>query len=556
MPSPLLFLAPLGALAPVQTGPWTVTAIVLEGDPVAGVGNVTLVSQTEVSDTGAWLVEVDTDHADTNADGLLLLDGALYLREGQPLAAPAGASLDSFDSFFLNAQGDASFNFFLDGTLGTNDDSGIYFGANPGLVYQEGQPITAPGPANGALWQGFFETRVNDLDQVLTLGTLDVPLVGTTVDRILLLTTLSGGAVVNEQVIALEGDVLPGQTEVVEDFKTASHQIELGDTGLVAFVADLAGDAALDHALYFGGALIAQEGSPSPIPGRNWSSLSSTNLDISSSGHIVYTGSLDGDTNSNTVIVRDAQKFRQEGDPVPVVSLAAFQLTGFGTGPVFVDESGGVLWFGDWNDVDTTVDTGLFYNDTLLIQEGITVVGGVIVDEIRGISDGYMLSDGGAWATVRLSLVGGIECAVLLRREPVVGSVAGCVPNPGTLSVASGTPALGQPVTFALDTTAHSLGFGLLFGASGPIPLAGPCGLDIGFGEILIDVLNPPNPIFLGSGVFSTGSPATVAGVVPLDESFFGLTLWLQGAFVDGVDPVLVPPSLTNALTVEFGSQP
>ena len=74
-----------------------VSSVVLELQNVPGVGNVTSIANVVINDDGEWIVEVDTDNPDTTADGALLSNGVLLLREGQLLPAPIGASIGSFD---------------------------------------------------------------------------------------------------------------------------------------------------------------------------------------------------------------------------------------------------------------------------------------------------------------------------------------------------------------------------------------------------------------------------------------------------------------------------
>ena len=50
----------------------TMTVVVLEGDVVAGLGAVTRIDNLDVNDAGEWLVEIDTDIADTNTDGFVI----------------------------------------------------------------------------------------------------------------------------------------------------------------------------------------------------------------------------------------------------------------------------------------------------------------------------------------------------------------------------------------------------------------------------------------------------------------------------------------------------
>src|SRR5688572_16209520 len=52
--------------------PFTITPIVVEGDSVAGVARVSRVDNLAVNDSASWLVEVDTDFANTTQDQFLL----------------------------------------------------------------------------------------------------------------------------------------------------------------------------------------------------------------------------------------------------------------------------------------------------------------------------------------------------------------------------------------------------------------------------------------------------------------------------------------------------
>src|SRR5690606_31918004 len=114
-----------GAVAVVAAGQLVPEPLLVEGDSVDGLGAVTRIDNLAVNAQGLWLAEVDTDNADTEADGAILKDGQLFLREGQALNEPAGAFLDSFDAVAVNNHGFAGWNFFLDGTSGSGDDSGV-----------------------------------------------------------------------------------------------------------------------------------------------------------------------------------------------------------------------------------------------------------------------------------------------------------------------------------------------------------------------------------------------------------------------------------------------
>jgi hypothetical protein len=386
-----------------------IETLVLEGDSVPGVGLVTSIDNLAVNNLGQWIVEADTDHANTDADSVLIRDGVLYLREGDALDEPEGASIDSFDSVNINVLGESGWNFFLDGTGGTYDDSGIYL--NTDLVIQEGDISGAPEFSPGTPYVGFFEVKINDADAMLVVASVDDPNIPTTVDRALVIISSDAQS---ESVFAKEGDVLPGQVEAVEDFGTSWSRFDFNNVGDVMFFAELEGSSETDGAIYLNETLLAQEGTPSPIDGRNWQLLSSRPLDVNNNGDYVYRGNLDGDAADDEVIIRNGVKFLQEGDTLP--AIAPFTLESFGTSaPVLITDDGDVVWYGDWNNPDTDIDSGLFLNDTLLVQDGVTVIDGQVVDTVARLEDTLRISDNGRHIIFEATLADGANGAFLIK---------------------------------------------------------------------------------------------------------------------------------------------
>jgi hypothetical protein len=264
-------------------------------------------------------------------------------------------------------------------------------------------------------YRGFFEAKINESNQILYIASVDDPAIASTVDQVLALVQVDGsGTVLSENVLVKEGDVLSGQTESVATFGTGPHNFALNDAGDRLFFVDLTGDTSADGVIYGNSVVLAQEGQPSPVASRNWSSLSSPELDLSNNGDYVFSGSLDGDSASNLVIIKNGAKFRQEGDLLVDPAVNTFAIQSFGTGPIDVADNGSVLWYCDFDDANTDTDTGLFLDDTLLVREGVTTVGGVAVDTIRGIQDGYMLSDNGKFVIFRAVLADGTDGAFLI----------------------------------------------------------------------------------------------------------------------------------------------
>jgi hypothetical protein len=399
---------------------FTITPAVLEGDQVPTVGVVTSIDNLVINNDGSWIVEADTDNADTEADSVLIKDGVLLLREGQSLVEPAGASIDSFDSVTLNNNGNSGWNFFLSGTGGTFDDSGVYF--NTELVLQESTISMAPQFTPGTPYIGFFEVKINDPGDLLVVASVDDPNIPTSVDRALVLWDIDdSGNLLSEFVIVKEGDVLPGQTETVADLGTNHYQFAFNSFGDAMYFADLTGDSAVDGVIYINLNKIAQEGDPSPVPGRTYYFVSGRGMDLNDYGEFVFKAQLDNsDTTNDYVLIRDGEIFRREGETIPAIAPFTFEgSSAFGStgGPVQIDHCGNVFYFGDWDNPNTDVDSGLFLNDELLVEEGVTVIAGSPIDTINSGTDAFALSENGRFAIFEGTLVDGRNGAFIIEFE-------------------------------------------------------------------------------------------------------------------------------------------
>lgn len=392
--------------------PFTITQLVLEGDSVPGVGIVTRIDNLAVNNDGQWIVEADTN-APTDFDSVLIRDGKLYLREGDPIELPKGATIDSFDSVNLNNLGMSGWNFFLDGTMDIFDDSGIYL--NTELVIQESDISTAKGFTPGTPYIGFFEATINNNDapQLLLMASVDDPNIPSSVDRALVVVDLGAVAGFSETVIFKEGDILPGQTEMIADFQTGPHDFAFNDAGDVMFIADLTGDTAVDGAIYLNSELLAQEGSASPVEGRNWLSLSVAVVELNNSGDHAFRGRLDGDTATDYLIVKNGAKLVQEGDILadtngaPLTTLSS-------SGPLRLNDEGEAVWRGVWIDPKLCEVVGLFKDESLLVQEGVTTDEGFLFESIIAGQDGISLSDNGRYMVFEADLPGGLNGAFML----------------------------------------------------------------------------------------------------------------------------------------------
>ena len=443
-----------------------------EGDVVAGVGNLTTIDTISVNSAGTWLVEGDTNNANTSIDQVVVRNGVVVAREGDALIAPAGATISSFGpgGTVLDSAGDYAWNYFLGG-LTTTTDSGIFFDNH--LVIQEGNVATAPQFTAGTPYIGFFGARLNDSNQIAIMASIDDPAITSTVDRAIVIATIDAlGNLVSESVLAKEGDVLAGQVDAVADFATGPHGWSFNDSGRVLYIADLTGATTTDGVVYLDHTLLAQEGGASPIAGRTWLSLStSQRVALNDQGDYAFTATLSGDTATDSVIVLNGGIFAQEGSVPP--GIAGFTLTGFGTGPVELDEGGNLYWFGDWNDPDTTRDTGIFRNNQLLVQEGVTTIGGQTVTAIASVQENLRVSPNGEWLIFEGELAGGISGAFLVHMTPTSSTYCtsgtttnGCLASISATGSASATGSTDFDITIA-NVEGQKSGI-VFYGVSGP----------------------------------------------------------------------------------------
>lgn len=407
-----------------------IVPLTLEGDSVPGVGLVDSILNLAINDNGDTFVEIEVDIANTDEDNLLLKNGVAFIREGivGEIAAPSGTFVDSFDSVTINNSGKGGFNFFIE-PLDSNSDSGIY--VDKDLVIQESNFSTAPEFSAGTFFRGYFDVKINNNDTLMTVASVDDPSIASSVDRAIML--IDGAT---QSVIAKEGDILPGQTEAVEDFGTGPHESAFNDKNQVMFVAELTGSTTSDHAIYLDQTLLAQEGLPSPILDRNYQTLALRALDLNNNGDYVFEATLSGDVDSNHVLIKNGDVFKQEGDAVP----NGFNLTGFGSnaGPLKIGDNGNVLWFGEWDDPDTAVNSGLFINDNLIVQKGVSTVDGVVIESINSFTDQFSMSADGKWVIFEATLEGSINGAFAIElADPVAVVPAEIVVTGGRLNSGS-----------------------------------------------------------------------------------------------------------------------
>ena len=448
-----------------------ITTLLLEGDPIAGVGNVEHLTAIDVNSDGSWMLKVDTDFVPTNADDVLLWDGVVIHRTSDPLPAPAGATISSWISFGLADTGTWSTAMNLGGqTLGT--DTGLFH--DGGLVLQEGDLVNAagitPGTTYGDIWRSW---NVGD-GRMLLLAKFDDPAIGSSEDSALMMVDYSDPGNVTETIIALEGQVLPGQTEAIAGFQGGQIDSAVSTVGLAAFVAELTGPTSANSAIYAGGSLIAQEGQASiVVPGRNWGELEGVHLDVNRRGQVAFSGLLDSSSTSDDELVMfDGRLIAREGSLVPALGPGHIFRSFGSLAPVLCSDSGDVCYFAQWSSPTSPINRGLFVNEELLVQELVTPLAGWPVTSLGAHSTGFALSDDGRYVAFVATIAGGIEGAFMIDRG--VRPVEFCAGD-GAAGIFSGPtpcPCSNESALGAQEGCLNSQGHGAVISAQGSLVAA------------------------------------------------------------------------------------
>ena len=333
------------------------TVLAMEGETIPGHGPITAIDKVAVNDNGEWMVFVNS-FSSTN-DEFVLVNGNVVYREGDIVTNPFTEqfTVRSFSSVSpaINNAGETVFNLSLIDSNNTVE-SGLYRPANGYLAGEF--DVVENGPTYFADWQSFSYVNINDNREIFVLGSIDEIFTPGTFNRGLVKGTLNAAldTVLDWEILQVEGVTIPGRSSPLEGSQVTSSQISFNNAGQYMWVALLQDDTpeqeAVDEVIMLGSQPLAQEGTPSIIPGRDWGQATSTNsaVNLNNAGGYIYRARLAGDSATDQILVVDGQKFIQKGDANP--ALPQYQITSLATGamPVRIADNGDVVWFAAWND--------------------------------------------------------------------------------------------------------------------------------------------------------------------------------------------------------------
>ncbi len=400
------------------------TKILAEGDPLAGgeAGEtINSIANVDINNQGDWACEVDGT-GDTASDAYTLVNGIIVFEEGTStgITTPVGAVTRYIDSMDINDNGDTLFIVAATDTGGSNTQLLIRNGVT--LYEQNVSVCAAPGAALGETYTAITEVWQNNNHQLLLAAG-----VGVLTDNIMLKVELDPitGAVVSETQLALEGEILPGHTCPIQGFSFSKGRNGITDAGDVFWYVDDVhsgcGSTLDDSNIYVNNTRLYNEADAFPADMvQEFDHFSSAEMDFNSAGDFVFSGF---DRNADSAVDSWIYKsiggvievLAHEGDPVPAAIGGPWITKGYGFGgTVPISEDGDVLWFIDWDDPDTDIDTALMFNDSILMHEGVTVLDGLVVDNVPNSDSEIAMSDDGTYAIAEVEMVGSIDAIYII----------------------------------------------------------------------------------------------------------------------------------------------
>jgi hypothetical protein len=551
-------LAALSFLACLGTAPANAQSkqlVLKNGDNVLGSGTIRQFNKITVSDGGFYYAEVLTNDNNKQKDNVVVLNGFLAVLESTPVTEPAGASIAGFDDMDVNSQGFVGWPLRLQDTGSTSNDTGVYW--NTLMLVQESGNVTATGfngQAFGAntTYFKFFSAKINDRNSVLVSCEIQDPSQGGAQreQALVILKTDGAGTLVEEEFVAVQR--FPFST-TGEDFGGLGQDVNnIGFNNNDGWIAILkaGSDLTADSMVVMNNQILAREGSLGPLPGRRYTDLGGSKIDLNDFDEYIFTAFLDGNTSNNVFLNVNGEVYAREGFTFP--QIAPWNVDRFDAVPMYMANSGDAYWYVKTTD-NATEDQFFFRNREVIIQENTTIVGGGAVNGLRTTQYSFHVSKSGRFWLAEIIPSGGGEALALADFGALV-PIPGCSnTNPGSLVKTSGDARLGQTVKFDMDGEQGVGAVPLIWWSAAQSIPGQPCGLDTKNGEVLVSPL-PANKVGQQTGAPSTGGPVEFVVQVPFDTSLVDLKAYGQGIWLDKNSQAGGPPvQLTNAYLFEIG---
>ena len=563
--SALLALSTAALLSPTLLAQ-SPTPLVQEGDMINDamgnpIGLVTRIDDVDINSQGEWIVELDTDAA-TSVDTVILDTGVVAFQEGTGTGLPLGYTLGSSgDRMHITDGGDRVHLLSCDTMTATRVDLLLWNGLI--LLEEDVSPFNGMGAPAGAIWESVSEFWANNSNQILVGGRLTGSL-----DVLALITHDGLGNITAEQIVAIDGTQITGHATPIQGFSLSRRRQAINDSGTHLWFVDddhqtPPGNICCDSWINRDNLPLLHEGDPTPlVPANVIGSLSSCEIDLNNGGDwVVQMGQNPSTFNMDIILKNGTQIIAEEGQTLPSIP-SGFLLDGIGsTSGVIITDGGDVIWHATWDDPSgTTMDAGIFVNQELFIREGVSTVGGLIIQSLNAGDKAYEVSPNGQFMIAEHTLSDGTNGAYLYDLVRNIGTsycspaVANSSGSAATLQVVGSTVVTDNDVTLtASDMPTNAFGFfltsmtqGLVMnpgGSQGNLCLAGSVGRYVGPGQIA------------GSGMTGSISLVLDLGAHPtpggLSQVIAGETWNFQAWFRDSVGS-LQTSNFTDAVSVPF----
>ncbi|GEM_PF-2111901 len=454
-------LLSLAVSAVGQTSPLSVVDLVHvvgSGDAIAGVGNVTAIGFIGIDDDGSTVIGVDTDNPMVAFDGVVLRDGAVLLQEGLPLTAPPGATLSHIGfGVDVNAQQQSAHILAIAGG-GFISALGLY--VNDTLVLVRDDVSAASGLSPGWEYVSFYDVAINNGGTALVSTLIADPSPPFGHHEAMMLANVDAqGQLVSEQLLYKQQSGLPGQPYTIDFLGSPMGGLALNNVSQTMVTMTLSGVSGQHWAVVKDGSVVAMEQQASPVAGRDWADLVYGDIALNDAGGHLILGRLDGDPGTDLLIEKSGTVFRQERDLLVTGELQTRLLSAFGTsqsafGPVHLGNNGNVLWYGRFTEPDATKNVGLFLNDQILVQTGVSTLDGLTIKGLRGGEGGFVLSDDGQWVLGVATLSDNSTAVFKVHVGPWVPLGQGLAGTAGLTPQLRGKGTLAPGAPFTLDLLA------------------------------------------------------------------------------------------------------
>ena len=547
----ILALALLGLAHPIAHGQTsngtTIGTLIKKGDTVIGLGGMINMTYVAINDSKTWMALLSTDFSDGNRDGCLLSNGFVALREGTPLFAPVGSTLDEWTSINLSNRGDLGMIIRARPQIGPPVD-GVFRNLVP--VTMRTQVISSPflGSNPPSTWDSFSVVKMNSNNEMFVLGEIanTAPSAPRAKEKSLVRFRLDDvGNVLETTVLATEGMTVPAGITLAGSLCLLNNEHILSVNEQGDFITLIANDTTVPpiKALLINmQQIVAQQGQPSPV-GKPWRELSLARVALNDRDDYVISGAAGqaGDTDGY-LIVKNGQKFAQQGDILPGF---ATNLQPGSQAPMYIANNGDVFWHARVLNNDS-----FMRNYEQIVTAGRTLINGNLVTSVLGAENAFSISRNGRFfvGNVEVQSVG--TTAVFVDFGLIL-DIPGCSAHPGKLSYSSGKALVGKEFTLAMDG-GQAPGVSVsLFMSGRPLLSPAGCGVNIPpYGELMLapPLIGPRNlPAWDGT------NPSTVTIRIPNRISLVDATFFAQGLFLSPGHPT-EPFRLTNAMRIEIGA--